>query len=52
MVLSTDVTLPRTHTPVLPDRCVACGLPCLEGYIRVATHSIGLWTIVLCARGR
>jgi hypothetical protein len=51
MALSTDVTLPRTHTPVFPDRCVACGMPCPEGFVRVATHSIGWWTIVFWTHG-
>ncbi len=41
MALSTDATLPRTHTAVFPDRCVACGLRCRDSFTWVATHSIG-----------
>lgn len=51
MPLSTDVNLPRTRTPVFPDRCVACGLPQPGYFIRVSTHSIGWWTLVLWTHG-
>ncbi len=51
MALSTDITLPRTQTPVFPDRCVACGVPCPETFIRVGTHSIGWWTILFWTHG-
>jgi hypothetical protein len=51
MALSIDVTLPRSQTPVFPDRCVACGFPFPEGFIRVGTNSIGWWTILLWTHG-
>ena len=51
MPFSTDVNLPRTRTPVFPDRCVTCGLPQPGRVIRVRTNSIGWWTIVFWSRG-
>ena len=30
---------------------MACGLPCPEGFVRVATHSVGWWTIVFWTHG-
>ena len=51
MPLSTDVKLPRTRTPVFPDRCVACGVPDPGCFIRVGTNAIGWWTLVFWTHG-
>ena len=51
MPLSTDISLPRSHTPIFPDRCVACGFPQPDHFIRVGTNTIGWWTIALWIPG-
>ena len=51
MPLSSDVSLPRTQTPVFPDCCVSCGVPAPGHLIRVGTNSIGWWTIALWIPG-
>jgi hypothetical protein len=51
MPMSTDLNLPKTLRPVFPDRCVACGLPSPESYVRVSTHAIGWWTIAFWVHG-
>ena len=52
MPLSTDVNLPKSHAPVFPDRCVACGVGSPDDSIRVATRAIGWWTVAFWHPGR
>lgn len=52
MPLSNDVRLPKSVKPVYPDRCVRCGLPRPESFVRITTHSIGWWTVVLMHMGK
>src|SRR5687768_11670235 len=51
MPVSTDITLPKSHTPVFPDRCVACGVDAPGGNYRAGTHAIGWWTLAFWSFG-
>lgn len=52
MPLSTDITVPKTVTPIFPDRCVACGMPDPGATLHVSTNAIGWWTIAHWGFGR
>jgi hypothetical protein len=51
MPSSTDIKLPKTVTPIFPDRCVACGVPDPDSRLRVGTNAIGWWTIAFWTFG-
>ena len=44
MAESTDINLPRTHSPRFPDRCVVCRCHTPNFHVRLITSSIGWWT--------
>ena len=52
MPLSTDVNLPRNHVARYPDRCVRCEAPSEGKTLRLWTHTVGWWTVVLWIFGR
>lgn len=52
MSFSTDVKLPKAHSPVFPDQCVACGVESPASTYRAGTNAIGWWTWVFWAFGR
>ncbi len=41
-----DVNLPKSHSPVFPERCVRCGANSESYSLRIWTHSIGWWTVL------
>jgi hypothetical protein len=47
MPMATEVNLPKDHDPIFPDRCVACGAEHPTATLRISTHSIGWWTVLL-----
>jgi hypothetical protein len=51
MAVSTDVNLPRSHTPVFPDRCVACGARSPGATYRAGTNAIGWRTLAFWSFG-
>jgi hypothetical protein len=51
MPLSTDIKLPKTVTPIFPDRCVACGVPDPGSHLRVGTNAIGWSTLAFWTFG-
>jgi hypothetical protein len=51
MPWSTDIRLPKTITPIFPDRCVACGMPSPGRLLRVGTNAIGWWTLAFWTFG-
>ena len=46
MATSTDVSLPKEHVAIFPDRCVACGAQSPGSHVTVWTNAVGLWVIV------
>jgi hypothetical protein len=52
VALSHDVNLPRSHVPVWPDLCVVCCHAVPTERLRIATHSIGWWTVAFWHPGR
>src|SRR5262245_17429535 len=51
MPIGADGRLPKSHPPVFPDRCVACGARSPRGSYRASTNAIGWWTLVLWSFG-
>lgn len=51
MLLSTDVTLAKSQTPVFPDRCVRCGVTRPGDWFVAKTHTVGWWTYLLWTWG-
>jgi fatty acid desaturase len=49
MPLNVDVNLPKSYTPVYPDRCVICGKASPGDTYRVTTRAIGSGTAVTTA---
>jgi hypothetical protein len=52
MPLGTDVNLPKSHPPVFPDRCVACGAEHPGATYRAGTNAIGWWTLAFWSFGQ
>ena len=51
MPLSTDVNLPRSHTPVFPSLCVRCDEETDGRTMRLWTHTVGWWTWLVWSFG-
>ena len=47
MAQSTDVNLPRSHTPLFPDRCVRCKVASPRSHVRLITGTLGWWTVFI-----
>ena len=52
MPVSTDVALPKSHTPAFPPRCVACGLPDPAAVYQAVGYREAWWTHMLPLPGR
>lgn len=44
MAVATDVSLPRAHTALFPDRCVVCGCDQPGSHVRLMTGTLGWWS--------
>ena len=52
MPASTDVNLPKSHFPLFPNRCVACGADHPAVTYRAGTNAIGWWMLAFWSFGR